>query len=42
VATFPLLKGFFLISIALAAMFTGLRLSLSRARRTGVLLRLSE
>jgi ABC-2 type transport system permease protein len=38
----PLLKGFGLLAIALAAAFSLLQLSLRRARRTGVLLRLSE
>jgi ABC-2 type transport system permease protein len=38
----PLLKGFSLIAIALIGAFTLLNLSLRRARRTGVLLRLSE
>lgn len=40
--THPLLKGFGLAAVWLLIMFTGLRMSLTRARRTGVLLRLSE
>lgn len=38
----PLIKGMSLLAIVLGAMFLGLQLSLVRARRTGVLLRLSE
>jgi ABC-2 type transport system permease protein len=38
----PLLKGFGLIGLTLILSFNLLRLSLARARRTGVLLRLSE
>ncbi len=39
---YPLFKGFGLIVLFLVMMFGGLKLSLKRARRTGVLLRLSE
>jgi len=38
----PLLKGYGLLAITITGMFVGLKMSLSRARRTGVLLRLSE
>ncbi len=38
----PLLKGFGLLAVGLVAAFSLLHLSLQRARRTGVLLRLSE
>lgn len=38
----PLLKGFGLIAVGLVVAFSLLNLSLARARRTGVLLRLSE
>ncbi len=40
--THPLLKGFSLLAVSLMIAFNFLRLSLARARRTGVLLRLSE
>jgi len=38
----PLLKGYGLLAVTIIGMFIGLKMSLSRARRTGVLLRLSE
>jgi ABC-2 type transport system permease protein len=40
--THPLLKGYGLLAIGIPATFGLLRLSLHRARKTGVLLRLSE
>jgi ABC-2 type transport system permease protein len=38
----PLLKGFGLVCLGIGGVFAGLQLSLQRARKTGVLLRLSE
>ncbi len=38
----PLMKGYALVILMIVLMFVGLKMSLSRARRTGVLLRLSE
>jgi ABC-2 type transport system permease protein len=38
----PLIKGYAFLGLGITGMFVGLRLSLARARRTGVLLRLSE
>ena len=40
--THPLLKGFSLVAVSLVFIFLLLQYSLNRARRTGVLLRLSE
>jgi ABC-2 type transport system permease protein len=39
---YPLWRGFGLLAILITSMFVGLTFSLARARRTGVLLRLSE